>query len=121
MNYALACQALNIAGMLGLNDGRFAFIMFDLELDLTGNTKKNLSVTFGKNWREKAFQSALLLSVNNKVSAEYLTFIEDVKINNSGPPFYYTVNPGLTVSVIPLRCHSALMWNRCYHKCEHTV
>lgn len=106
MNYALACQALNIAGMLGLNDGRFAFIMFDLELDLTGNTKKNLSLTFGRDWSEEAFQSALLLSVNNKVSAEYLTFIEDVKIKNSGPPFYYPSNPGLTVSVTPLKCHS---------------
>ena len=87
--------------MLGLNDGRFAFVMFDLDLDITGNKKKNLTVTFGKDWSEEAFQSALLLSVNNKVSAEYLTFNEDVKRRSSGSPFFYSVNPGLTVSENP--------------------
>ena len=78
MNYALACQAVNYAGKLGLNQG-FAFIMFDLDLDLTGNTKENLSVTLNKVWDQRAFQSTLLLSVNNNVSKEYLTFVEDVK------------------------------------------
>lgn len=83
MNYALACQAVNYAGKLGLNQG-FAFIMFDLDLDLTGNTKKNLSATWSKDWDERAFQSTLLLSVNNNVSKEYLTFVEDVKRNRTG-------------------------------------
>ena len=83
MNYALACQAVNYAGKLGLNQG-FAFIMFDLDLDLTGNTKKNLSATWSKDWDERAFQSTLLLSVNNNVSKEYLTFVEDVNRNRTG-------------------------------------
>ena len=83
MNYALACQAVNYAGKLGLNQG-FVFIMFDLDLDLTGNTKKNLSATWSKDWDERAFQSTLLLSVNNNVSKEYLTFVEDVKRNRTG-------------------------------------
>ena len=83
MNYALACQAVNYSGKLGLNQG-FAFIMFDLDLDLTGNTKKNLSATWSKDWDERAFQSTLLLSVNNNVSKEYLTFVEDVKRNRTG-------------------------------------
>lgn len=99
MNYALACQAMNYAGKLGLNDGRFAFIMFDLDLDLTGSTKKNLSVTWEEDWNEEAFQSALLLSVNNKVNAEYLAFSDNVKRKNAGPPFHYPMNPGYTVSV----------------------
>ena len=83
MNYVLACQAVNFAGKLGLNQG-FALIMFDLDLDLTGNTKKNLSATWSKDWDERAFQSTLLLSVNNNVSKEYLTFVEDVKRNRTG-------------------------------------
>ena len=99
MNYALACQAINVAGTLGLNDGSFAFIMFDLDLDLTGNTKKNLSVTWAKDWNEEAFHSALVLSVNNKVGVEYSVFIEDVKRRNSGPPLYYPSHLGYTVSV----------------------
>lgn len=98
MNYALGCQAINHAGKIGLNNGRFAFIMFDLDLDVDGIKAKNLSITFQKDWNEEAFHSALLLSVNNKVSAEYLSFIEDVKMQSSGPPFYYPVNSGHMVS-----------------------
>ena len=98
MNYILACQAINYAGKLGLNDSSFAFIMFDLDLDLTSDTKKNLSVTWGDDWDQEAFQSALLLSVNNNVSAEYLAFVEDMKRKSSGPPFFNLVSQGYTVS-----------------------
>lgn len=99
MNYAFACQAINYAGTLGLNDGSFAFIMFDLDLDITGNTKKNLSVTWAKDWNEEAFHSTLVLSVSSKVGLEYSVFVEDAKRRNSGPPLYYPSHPGYTVSV----------------------
>ena len=102
MNYAYANQALNYAGKLGLNDGRFAFIMFDLDLDLVGNNKKNLSLTWGsdpENSTRKAFQTVLLISVNNNVSDEYLAFVDDMKKRNPDSPFYSPVNPGYTVSV----------------------
>ena len=92
MDYSLACRTLNYAGKLGLNDGRFAFIMFHLDFDLTGNTRKNLSGLFQKDWDVAAFQSALVLSVDNKVNAEYLTFLDDVKTKSSRPPFFYPVN-----------------------------
>ena len=99
MRYAYALQALNFAAKL--NDGHFAFIVFDLDLDL-GNTKKNITLTWGEDPENRtalAFQSALLISVNNSVSTEYLTFIEDVKKKNASSPFYTTVHPGYTVSV----------------------
>lgn len=101
MNYAYALQAMNYAAKLGLVDGHFAFIMFDLELDLTGNTKKNLSFAWQKDQknRAKAFQSSLLISVNNNVSTEYLSFIGDVKKESSGSPFYSPVQQGYMVSV----------------------
>jgi len=102
MRYAYALQALSFAAELGLNDGRFAFIVFDLELDLAGNTKKNITLTWGEdpgNRTALAFQSALLISVNNSVSTEYLTFIEDMKTKSASSPFYTTVHPGHTVSV----------------------
>lgn len=94
MDYSLACQTLNYAGKLGLNDGRFAFIMFHLDFDPTGNKRKNLSVLFQKDWDVAAFQSALVLAVDDKVNAEYLTFMDNVKKNSrsSGPPFIYPVN-----------------------------
>lgn len=97
MNYAYALQAMNYVAKLGLSDGRFAFIMFDLDLD----PKKNLSLAWGKDRenRTTAFQSALLISVNNNVSTEYLTFVEDVKKTSSNPPFYSLVQQGYTVSV----------------------
>ena len=79
MDYSLACQTLNYAGKLGLNDGRFAFIMFHLDFDPTGNKRKNLSGLFQKDWDVAAFQSALVLAVDNKVNAEYLTFMDNVK------------------------------------------
>ncbi|KAK2571574.1 Resact receptor [Acropora cervicornis] len=80
MDYSLACQTLNYAGKLGLNDGRFAFIMFDLDFDPTGNKRKNLSGLFQKDWDVAAFQSALVLAVDNKVNAEYLTFMDNTPI-----------------------------------------
>ena len=100
MNYAYALQAMNYVAELGLNDGRFAFMIFDLELDPAGNTKKNLSLAQGKDPENRtlAFQSALLISVNNNISTEYLTFIEDVKKKSSGFPFYSLVQQGYTVS-----------------------
>ena len=100
MDYSLACQTLNYAGKLGLNDGRFAFIMFHLDFDLTGNTRKNLSGLFQKDWDVAAFQSALVLVVNNKVNAEYLTFMDDVKTKSSGPPFFYPVSLENKVSAL---------------------
>ena len=102
MDYSLACQTLNYAGKLGLNDGRFAFIMFDLDFDPTGNKRKTLSGLFQKNWDVAAFQSALVLAVDNKVNAEYLTFMDNVKTNSksSGPPFIYPVNLEDKVSVL---------------------
>ena len=102
MSYTYALQALNFAAKLGLNDGHFAYIVFELDLDLAGNTKKNISLTWGEDPENRtalAFQSALLISVNNSVSAEYLTFIEDVKKKSaSSSPFYRPVHPGYTVS-----------------------
>ena len=102
MDYSLACQTLNYAGKLGLNDGRFAFIMFHLDFDPTGNKRKNLSGLFQKDWDVAAFQSALVLAVDNKVNAEYLTFMDNVKKNSksSGPPFIYPVNLEDKVSVL---------------------
>ena len=102
MDYSLACQTLNYAGKLGLNDGRFAFIMFHLDFDPTGSKRKNLSVLFQKDWDVAAFQSALVLAVDNKVNAEYLTFMDNVKKNSksSGPPFIYPVNLEDKVSVL---------------------
>jgi len=102
MDYSLACQTLNYAGKLGLNDGRFAFIMFDLDFDPTGNKRKTLSGLFQKNWDVAAFQSALVLAVDNKVNAEYLTFMDNVETNSksSGPPFIYPVNLEDKVSVL---------------------
>lgn len=101
MSYAYALQAMNYAAKLGLNDGRFAFIMFDLDLDLERNTKKNISLTWGKDPENRtlAFQSALLISVNNNVSTEYWAFIEDVKKKSANSSFYSPVRPGYTVSV----------------------
>ena len=101
MRYAYALQALNFAAKLGLNDGNFAFILFDLDLDLVGNTKKNIAMRWGEDPENRtalAFQSALLISVNNSVSTEYLNFIEDVKKKSASSPFYTTVHPGNTVS-----------------------
>ena len=103
MRYAYALQALKFAAKLGLNDGNFAFILFDLDLDLAGNTTKNITLTWGEDPENRtalAFQSALLISVNNSVSKEYLTFIEDVKKKRASSPFYTNtnVNPGYTVS-----------------------
>ena len=102
MQYAYALQALNFASKLGLNYGHYAFIVFDLDLDLAGNTKKNITLTWREdpeNWTDLAFQSALLISVNNSISTEYLSFIEDVKKKSASSPFYTTVHPGYTVSV----------------------
>ena len=101
MSYTYALQAMNYAAKLGLNDGRFAFIMFDLDLDLSGNTKKNISLTWekGSENRTLAFQSALLISVNNNVSTEYLAFMEDMKKKSASSPFYSPVHPGSTVSI----------------------
>ena len=128
MNYAYASQALNYAGNLSLNDGRFAFIMFDLDLDLAGNNKKNLSLTWGsdpENSTRKAFQSALLISVNNNVSEEYLAFADDVKKRSPGPPFYSPVNPGYTVSVWchDMLRHDQVMWIRdgLYKSIKHRI
>lgn len=123
MNYALACQAVNYAGKLGLNQ-EFAFIMFDLDLDLTGNTKKNLSATWSKDWDERAFQSTLLLSVNNNVSKEYLTFVEDVKRNRTVSlsqahavgtkmtHFYFLCFPlkFLSLNIMPVSCFTILFF-----------
>ena len=100
MNYSLACRAINHAGKLGLNDGRFAFIMLDLDFDLTGNRRKNVSAFFKQDWNESAFQSALLLAVDNKVNAEYLAFIEDLKTKSSGSPFYFPNKSNIMVSTI---------------------
>lgn len=102
MRYAYALQALSFASKLGLNDGNFAFILFDLDLNFAENTKKNITLTWGEdpeNQTALAFQSALLISVNNNVSTEYLTFIEDVKKKSASFPFYPTVHrAGYTVS-----------------------
>lgn len=102
MDYSLACQTLNYAGKLGLNDGRFAFIMFYLDFDPTGKATKNLSGLFQKDWDVAAFQSALVLAVDNKVNAEYLTFMDNVKTNSksSGPPVFYPGNSENKVSAL---------------------
>ena len=104
MCYTFALQALTFAAKLGLNDGHFAFIIFDLDLDLAGNTQKNITLTWEEDPENRtalAFQSALLISVNNNVSTEFLTFIEDVKkkMKSASSPFYTTVHPGFTVSI----------------------
>ncbi|XP_068673835.1 atrial natriuretic peptide receptor 1-like isoform X3 [Montipora foliosa] len=109
MNYSLACWAINYAGKLGLNDGRFAFIMLDLDFDLTGNRRKNVSAFFKQDWYESAFQSALLLAVDNKVNAEYLAFIEDLKTKSSGPPFYFPNKSNITSPLYAAYLYDAVL------------
>ena len=102
MDYAYARQALNYAGKIGLNDGRFAFIMFELDLDLTGNKMGNLSKSWesdSKNTTGTVFESALLISLNNNVSKEYLAFADDVKKKSSKFPFDSPASSGNMVRV----------------------
>ena len=106
MDCALARRVIAYAGTVGLNDGRFAFVMFALDLDVMGTSRRNLSLLFEKGYEiqsEEAFESTLLISINNKVTSDYLEFVEDVKLKYLGPPFNGSVHPGHAVSLDPNR------------------
>lgn len=99
--YDLALEALTVAGTLGMNDGRFVFILFELDpfrawkktaspstwfVEKFGNHSATLSST-----TRQVFQSSLLLSIQPNTSAGYHEFINDLKNKTRESPFYSDV------------------------------
>lgn len=95
--YNLAFESLDVAGSLGMNDGRFVFILFELDPIQAWNKTKTPSNWFvGKFGNsspatKQVFQSSLLLSVQSNISTDYNQFVEDLKQKTQESQFYSNV------------------------------
>ena len=93
-----------------MNDGRFVFIVFELNPIRASNNSRTPSKwfvdVFGNHsaplssLTREVLQSSLLLSVESNVSNEYQQFVTDLKQKTKDSPFYsnvYESNPNAEV------------------------
>ena len=97
MKYKLAREVVYFAGEIGMNNGDYAFIVFELSTDEVKLNQKEQLKWFKGNYVnttnvtasfKQAFESVLVMAVNVFRSKVYEEFNYNLKIKASEEPFY---------------------------------
>ena len=101
-----AREAMYYGGQLGMNDGTYAFIMLELNIDSAVRKLAHQSDWFRGDYIEtttlseaskELYHSVLLMNVNPNRGKGYDQFVYDLKVAMSKAPFYSQEYVGYTV------------------------